>query len=468
MCPFAGKWYFSEVRAVFSRRYLLQNIALEIFLASRTSILFAFPDQHTVKKVIKALPRVGVGIKYGIPQTRRASMMSPRQLMRNSNMTQKWQRREISNFEYLMFLNTIAGRTYNDLNQYPIFPWVLTSYDCKDLDLSQPSNYRDLSKPIGALNPSRKEYFEERYESWENDTIPPFHYGTHYSTAAFVLNWLIRIEPFTTMFLALQGGKFDHPDRLFSSVSLAWKNCQRDTSDVKELCPEWYFLPEMFYNSSSYRLGTREDGASVNDVELPPWAKSPEEFVRINRMALESEFVSCQLHQWIDLIFGYKQRGPEAVRATNVFYYLTYEGSVELDSITDQVMKEAIENQIRNFGQTPSQLLMEPHPPRSSAMHLSPMMFSAMPDDVCMSMKFHLNSPIIHISANTYPQLNLPSVVTVTAGHQFAVNRWNCNYTGAVQGPSYAESNQNQNTNLPLTMDPVLCKFNAFIELINV
>lgn len=41
---------------------------------------------------------------------RRASMMSPRQLMRNSNMTQKWQRREISNFEYLMFLNTIAGK----------------------------------------------------------------------------------------------------------------------------------------------------------------------------------------------------------------------------------------------------------------------------------------------------------------------------------------------------------------------
>ena len=35
--------------------------------------------------------------------------MSPRQLMRSSNMTQKWQRREISNFEYLMFLNTIAG-----------------------------------------------------------------------------------------------------------------------------------------------------------------------------------------------------------------------------------------------------------------------------------------------------------------------------------------------------------------------
>ena len=77
--------------------------------------MFAFSDQNTVKKVVKALPRVGVGIKYGIPQTRRASLMSPRQLFRAANMTQKWQRREISNFEYLMFLNTIAGRTYNDL-----------------------------------------------------------------------------------------------------------------------------------------------------------------------------------------------------------------------------------------------------------------------------------------------------------------------------------------------------------------
>ncbi|XP_076231076.1 A kinase anchor protein rugose isoform X1 [Calliopsis andreniformis] len=451
-----GKWYFSEVRAIFSRRYLLQNVAIEIFLASRTSILFAFPDQATVKKVIKALPRVGVGIKYGIPQTRRASMMSPRQLMRSSNMTQKWQRREISNFEYLMFLNTIAGRTYNDLNQYPVFPWVLTNYETKELDLSLPSNYRDLSKPIGALNPSRRAYFEERFQSWEHDSIPPFHYGTHYSTAAFVLNWMIRVEPMTTMFLALQGGKFDHPNRLFSSIALSWKNCQRDTSDVKELIPEFFFLPEMLENSNRYRLGRQEDGSAVGDVELPPWASSPEEFIRINRMALESEFVSCQLHQWIDLIFGYKQKGPEAVRATNVFYYLTYEGSVDLDTITDPVMREAIENQIRNFGQTPSQLLMEPHPPRSSVMHLSPMMFSSIPDDVCMTIKFPSNSPICHISANTYAQLPLPSVVTVTTGHQFAVNRWNTNYAASVQSPSYADTPQAQAANQPLSMDPVL------------
>ena len=56
---------------------------------------------------------------------------------------------------------------------------------------------------------------------------------------------------------------------------------------------------------------------------LPPWASSPEEFVRIHREALESEFVSSHLSEWIDLIFGYKQRGKAAEAAHNLFYYLT-------------------------------------------------------------------------------------------------------------------------------------------------
>ncbi|CAM1319766.1 LRBA (predicted) [Pycnogonum litorale] len=347
------------------------------------------------------------------------------------------------------------GRTYNDLNQYPVFPWVLTNYESNELDLSLPSNYRDLSKSVGGLNPSRRAFFEERYNSWEHEQIPPFHYGTHYSTSAFTLNWLIRIEPFTSMFLSLQGGKFDHANRMFSSVSLSWKNCQRDTSDVKELIPEFFYLPEMMVNTNDYKFGKQEDGSIVNNVELPPWAASPEEFVRINRMALESEFVSCQLHQWIDLIFGYKQKGPEAVRATNIFYYLTYEGSVDLENMADHVIKQAIEGQIKNFGQTPSQLLMEPHPPRGSAMHVAPMMFTSIPEDICMVMKFLTNSPVCHISANTYPQLHLPSVVTITCNQNFAINRWNPLYQASHSSPSYTESQQTQ-PQLPLAMDSLL------------
>ncbi|XP_057613303.1 lipopolysaccharide-responsive and beige-like anchor protein isoform X3 [Chionomys nivalis] len=445
-----GKWLFTEIRSIFSRRYLLQNTALEIFMANRVAVMFNFPDPATVRKVVNYLPRVGVGTSFGLPQTRRISLSTPRQLFKASNMTQRWQHREISNFEYLMFLNTIAGRGYNDLNQYPVFPWVITNYESEELDLTLPSNFRDLSKPVGALNPKRAAFFAERFESWEDDQVPKFHYGTHYSTASFVLAWLLRIEPFTTYFLNLQGGKFDHADRTFSSVSRAWRNSQRDTSDIKELIPEFYYLPEMFVNFNNYNLGVMDDGTVVSDVELPPWAKSSEEFVRINRLALESEFVSCQLHQWIDLIFGYKQQGPEAVRALNVFYYLTYEGAVSLNSITDPVLREAIEAQIRSFGQTPSQLLIEPHPPRGSAMQASPLMFTDQAQqDVIMVLKFPSNSPVTHVAANTQPGLTTPAVITVTANRLFAVNKWH-------NLPAHQGAVQDQPYQLPVEIDPLI------------
>ncbi|KAM3864793.1 lipopolysaccharide-responsive and beige-like anchor protein [Diretmus argenteus] len=446
-----GKWLFTEIRAVFSRRYLLQNTALEIFMANRTAVMFNLPDASTVKKVVHCLPRVGVGTNFGLPQTRRITLATPKQLFKASNMTQRWQRRELSNFEYLIFLNTISGRTYNDLNQYPVFPWVITNYDSEELDLTLPSNFRDLSKPIGALNPKRAAFFSDRYESWEDDQVPKFHYGTHYSTSSFTQMWLLRIEPFTTFFLNFQGGKFDHADRTFSSVSRAWRNCQRDTSDVKELIPEFYYLPEMFVNDNRYNLGVMDDGTVVSDVELPPWAKSPEEFVRINRLALESEFVSCQLHQWIDLIFGYKQQGPEATRALNVFYYLTYEGTVNLSSISDPMLREAVESQIRGFGQTPCQLLIEPHPPRSSAMQVTPLMFTEqMQQDVIMVLKFPSNSPVTHVAANTQAGLASPAIITVTANRLFAVNKWH-----GLAGHQ-SSTVQDQQYQLPVEIDPLI------------
>lgn len=62
-------------------------------------------------------------------------------------------------------LNLLAGRTYNDLNQYPVFPWVLADYASESLDLNNSSTFRDLSKPVGALNEKRLQFFRERYDS---------------------------------------------------------------------------------------------------------------------------------------------------------------------------------------------------------------------------------------------------------------------------------------------------------------
>lgn len=75
---------------------------------------------------------------------------------------QHFQRGEISNFQYLMHLNTLAGRSYNDLMQYPVFPWILADYDCDQLDLSSPATFRDFSKPMGAQSLDRLEQFKKR------------------------------------------------------------------------------------------------------------------------------------------------------------------------------------------------------------------------------------------------------------------------------------------------------------------
>jgi hypothetical protein len=68
-----------------------------------------------------------------------------------------------------MRLNSIAGRSYTDLTQYPVFPWVLCDYTSETLDLTDPAVYRDLSKPIGACNPVRFEGFKRRFEDMGDD-----------------------------------------------------------------------------------------------------------------------------------------------------------------------------------------------------------------------------------------------------------------------------------------------------------
>ncbi|CAK9290464.1 unnamed protein product [Gordionus sp. m RMFG-2023] len=475
------KWNFCDITAIFSRRYLLQNNSLEIFLTSNTSVMFSFPDRNIVKKIVSLLPKVGCGPKYGIPKSRKSSLMSPKQLFKASNMTEKWMQREISNFDYLMFLNTIAGRSYQDLNQYPVFPWILSNYETKELDLNDPINYRDLSKPIGAINNDRRNIFVERYKTWEHNSIPPFHYGTHYSTSAFVLNWLLRIEPFTTLFINLHGGKFDHPNRIFGSIKTAWYNCQRDTSDIKELIPELFYFPEMLCNLNGYPLyplcQNDHRGPLQNDykeslhvvkgnVELPPWAlNDPNKFVRIHAEALESEIVSCSLNRWIDLIFGYKQRGSSAVEALNVFYYLTYEDNFNLRDMMDIPLKEALENQIKNFGQTPSQLLDSPHHPRQSLMHISPRMFTPIkPDQEITTVKFPFNASIIHVSlskldfsssANSYNSNNQHLLTLINSNFTVAVNKWNHDYKTHLMPPSFAEKETIAQPNL-IIVDPFL------------
>ncbi|XP_066487542.1 neurobeachin-like protein 2 [Tiliqua scincoides] len=353
----------SQLRELHLRRYNLRRSALEFFFIDQANYFLNFR-----KKVRNKVYSSILGLHP--PNQIYFGSRSPQELLKASGLTQKWVNREISNFEYLMQLNTIAGRTYNDLSQYPVFPWILQDYVSETLDLSNPAVFRDLSKPIGVANERHAKDVKEKYESFEDptNTIDKFHYGTHYSNAAGVMHYLIRTEPFTTLHIQLQSGRFDCSDRQFHSVPAAWQARMENPVDVKELIPEFFYFTDFLENQNGFDLGCLQiSNEKVGDVVLPKWAQSPEDFIHKHRKALESEYVSAHLHEWIDLIFGYKQRGPAAVEALNVFYYCTYEGAVDLDAIADETQRKALEGIISNFGQTPCQLLKEPHPARLSA-----------------------------------------------------------------------------------------------------
>ncbi|XP_061931232.1 protein FAN-like isoform X1 [Apis cerana] len=278
-------------------------------------------------------------------------------------MTMRWQNGSLSNYDYLLYINSLADRTFHDLTQYPVMPWVLQDYTSTTLDLKDPRIYRDLSKPIGALESNRLERLKERYLEMSE---PKFLYGSHYSAPGFVLFYLVRKYP--QYMLCLQNGRFDHPDRMFNSVADVWKNVLVNMSDFKELIPEFYDINnggDFLVNSYGIDFGYRYDGTKIGDVQLPPWANGPAHFVQILRNALENDYVSQNLHHWIDLIFGYKQRGIEAEKANNVFFHLCYEGAVDLDTIRDINDRHGLEIQIMEFGQIPKQIFTLPHPKRS-------------------------------------------------------------------------------------------------------
>ncbi|CAG9799140.1 unnamed protein product [Chironomus riparius] len=369
-----SKFAYEDIREVHKRRYLLQPIALEIFSGDGRNYLLSFQRKvrnKVYQRVMALATSIADNAQSSVAGQRRTASVEQSSgilssLIGETSVTQRWVRGEISNFQYLMHLNTLAGRSYNDLMQYPVFPWILADYESEDLDFLNPKTFRDFSKPMGAQSSERLEQFQKRYREWDDPQgeTPPYHYGTHYSSAMIVCSYLVRLEPFTQHFLRLQGGHFDLADRMFHSIKEGWLSASKhNMADVKELIPEFFYLSEFLVNSNNFDLGTKQNGEILGDILLPPWAKQdPREFIRIHRQALECDHVSQHLHLWIDLIFGCKQQGSGAVEAVNVFHHLFYEGNVDIYNIDDPLKKNATIGFINNFGQIPKQLFKKPHP----------------------------------------------------------------------------------------------------------
>lgn len=166
------RWKLDDITSLNRRRYLLKSTALEIFVHSTQRNYFFNLSQGDLGLFHEALMSRRPLLLKRDPAMRR--LRHPSSIFRNSNMSTRWVNHEISTFEYLMWLNTIAGRTYNDLTQYPVFPWVIADYESPVLDLSRQATFRDLTKPIGALDPARLKFYLDRYNAFEDPDVPKF------------------------------------------------------------------------------------------------------------------------------------------------------------------------------------------------------------------------------------------------------------------------------------------------------
>jgi len=91
----------------------------------------------------------------------------------------------------------------------------------------------------------------------------PYLYGTHYSVSGHIIGYLIRMEPYTTLHLELQNHRFDKSDRLFIGMDMAYSSVTSRKEDIRELIPEFFYLPEFLKNKNCYDFGKRSNYTKI-------------------------------------------------------------------------------------------------------------------------------------------------------------------------------------------------------------
>jgi len=360
---------FQNLAFVFCRYHLHIDCACEVFLYNWKTYLFIFESKlkrtdffNTLRTNHKVNSNQSMNNFFfecqnacsGCVQT-----ISSAELLTRTRIVEAWQTNQISNFQYLFFLNILGGRSFCDISQYPIYPWVISDYSRESFDINDPSFYRDFSMPIGALNEKRFTQIQAQLENIE-DEIQKCYYRTNMSNPSCVAGFLIRTEPFASLHIRLQDGKFDNPNRLFYSIEAAWNSVQSSVGDYRELIPHFFCNDRFLINSNQFDLGSRSSGDSINNVILPKWCSSALDFINKHRLALESDYVSQHINEWIDLVFGVYQYSEEK---RSLFHKFSYHHIV--NEIEDIDTKELATNFCANFGSLPTQLFYSTHSKRA-------------------------------------------------------------------------------------------------------
>lgn len=80
---------------------------------------------------------------------------------------------------------------------------------------------------------------------------------------------MMRIFPYSFFNIEIQKDGFDNPNRLFKSIESIFRNISEQEGNVKELIPEFYYLPEMLININRLNFGKGINEKFIDNVGIP-------------------------------------------------------------------------------------------------------------------------------------------------------------------------------------------------------
>lgn len=293
--------YYNEIESVVPRNLFHLQTSLQIMMKNENSLFIYFE-----KNVFDIF----------LPEFRKKSKAHFCYIPRNFSkeyysVTKEWLSGSLTNFSYIMSLNIASGRSYYSEALYPIFPWVITDFDCEKLDFYDYKVHRDFQKHVCTCS------------DLILSTSPSFPSSVYY--------FLGKIPPF---------------DRIEDHFKLGKITSLSETFKIMNNLQTSFELPPQYFISPDYI-----------DFELPKWCQDKYEFVYLHRKALESDNVTQNLNSWIDLIFGYNQRGKNGTQCPSpVIFEDIWHSKTVLDN------PNSIKQDFMQKGHMPTLLFQHPHP----------------------------------------------------------------------------------------------------------
>ena len=378
--------FYHDIQRIIKRRSFLMYQSFEVYCQNGKSYFFNLYRKENCENAFKVLST----IREGLASKDKFEFVNENTTEEAKKIVSEVKSGQLNNYHYLLRLNYLGSRTFNDLNQYPIFPWLffdiskidaLLSNEKSDIgqietiqstsqdspitpepdtennelekletmndnneDLSERLKLRNFIYPIAMQTEERRNIYEE------NGHSP---HGTHYSTAAYVIFYFVRNYPYGEAMIQLQNYNKENPNRLFTSMGESL-NVLYENQENRESVPEFFSRFDFYCNLNCAFLGIQNNGALVDDLRVNKGLDISGnlysiyfKYEYIYRKLINSFLISKFLPTWIDYIFGIKQieKNPNSYW---IFNKASYEEKLKLDKKLAKYLKRYQNEEMTN------------------------------------------------------------------------------------------------------------------------